>query len=430
MHIHVVRSGQTLYSIGQEYGVPAGLIARYNGLREPYRLAVGQALLILKPLLTYRVRAGDTLYTIAKRFGVSVLELWRNNPNLQGGTRIYPEQVLVIRLEEARTRPVWVEGYAYPYVTDSVLRGILPYAGWLVPFTYGVAEDSSLVMADDTALIAMVREYGVSPLLHLSTLTETGSFSRRRAQEVLSSPAKTQALVQNAVQQMVQQGYDGIDVDFEFLGAELREAYAGFVAQLRAAVNEAGGILIAALAPKTSAAQAGALYEGHDYALIGQSADAVLLMTYEWGYTYGPPMAVAPLGSVRRVLDYAVTEIPPEKILMGFPNYAYDWSLPYQAGQTRAQSIGNETAVQLAVQVGAEIRYDRTAHTPYFVYTAPDGTAHEVWFEDARSCLEKFKLVEEYGFRGLGFWNFMRPFTACFSLMNYMFSIVTPAQDA
>lgn len=57
----------------------------------------------------------------------------------------------------------------------------------------------------------------------------------------------------------------------------------------------------------------------------------MLLMTYEWGYSYGPPMAVSPLQAVRSVLDYAVTEIPPEKIFMGFPNYAYDWPLPFEA---------------------------------------------------------------------------------------------------
>ena len=106
--------------------------------------------------------------------------------------------------------------------------------------------------------------------------------------------------------------------------------------------------------------------------------------SYEWGYTYGPPMAVAPLAAVRRVLDYAVSEMPPEKIFMGFPNYAYDWTLPYQAGSTRAELIGNEAAVQLAVRVGAEIRFDEQAETPWFAYTDGESRAHEVWFEDAR----------------------------------------------
>ena len=52
-------------------------------------------------------------------------------------------------------------------------------------------------------------------------------------------------------------------------------------------------------------------------------------MTYEWGYLFGPPMATAPVNMVRQVLDYGVTTIDPNKILMGIPNYAYDWSLPF-----------------------------------------------------------------------------------------------------
>ena len=62
--------------------------------------------------------------------------------------------------------------------------------------------------------------------------------------------------------------------------------------------------------------------------------------SYEWGYTYGPPMAVAPIGAVRRVVEFALTQMEPGKILLGFPNYAYDWTLPFTAGATRAQSIG------------------------------------------------------------------------------------------
>ena len=92
---------------------------------------------------------------------------------------------------------------------------------------------------------------------------------------------------------------------------------------------------------------------GHNYALIGQNADVLLLMTYEWGYTYGPPMAVAPIGAVRRVVEFALTQMDAAKILLGFPNYAYDWTLPFTAGATRAQSIGNEAAPLLAAQYGA-----------------------------------------------------------------------------
>ena len=122
-------------------------------------------------------------------------------------------------------------------------------------------------------------------------------------------------------QTLRRRGYAGLDVDFEFLPGQLAAAYAAFLARLRRLLNSQGFFLWAALAPKTSARQAGLLYEGHDYAAVGAAVDGVLLMTYEWGYTAGPPMAVSPLPNVRTVLDYAVTEIPPGKIQLGIPNY-------------------------------------------------------------------------------------------------------------
>ena len=87
-------------------------------------------------------------------------------------------------------------------------------------------------------------------------------------------------------------------------------------------------------------------------------------------------MAVAPLPNVRAVLDYAVTEIPAEKIFLGIPNYGYDWPLPFIQGETRAQSISNQRAIELAIQYGVPIQYDETAQSPFFRYTDEIGRAH------------------------------------------------------
>ena len=166
-------------------------------------------------------------------------------------------------------------------------------------------------------------------------------------------------------------------------------------------------MVFVALAPKTSATQPGLLYEGKDYRALGAVANSVLVMTYEWGFTYGPPMAVSPINKVRQVLDYAVTEIPPEKMNMGIPNYGYDWPLPFERGVTRARTLGNVEAVQLAIQYGAEILYDEIAQTPHFNYTS-EGIEHEVWFEDARSLQAKMDLVYEYNLRGISYWQIMQ----------------------
>ncbi len=423
MLIHVVAAGETLTSIGRRYGLAPGLIARYNGLSERNFLVVGQALLILYPAQTYTVQAGDTLYSVAASLGTTPMQLLQDNPNLGGVPLLYPGQVLVSGFASPQGRQIEVMGYAYPVVDRSVLREILPYVSALAPFTYGIVQGGGVVPLEDEELIALARGYEAKPLMHLSTLTEDGTFSAALASAVMRDPEMRNRFADAVIQTMQAKGYEGLDVDFEYVAADDAALYAYFLGQLRERVNALGYELYAALAPKAYADQPGTIYEGHDYALIGQNAGATLLMTYEWGYTYGPPMAVAPLSSVRRVVEYALTEIPAEKILLGVPNYAYDWTLPYVSGRSRAQSIGNQEAVQIAARQGAEILFDETAQTPWFTYTDAEGQIHEVWFEDVRSLDAKLGLVEQYGLRGVGVWNFMRPFQAGFSLLGARFEI-------
>ena len=279
MQIYVVKPGDTLYSIGRTLSLAPGFLARYNGLQEPYRLAVGQSLLALYPEKAVTVRAGDTLSSIAASAGTDVLSLFRMNPNLSGSDRIYPGQVLVTQLEQNRTRSAFVAGYAYPYVQESVLRGILPFAGALMPFTYGFTPEGALVPMDDERLLALAGACGVQPLLHLSTLTAAGTFSAAQAAALLRDPALQQTLAANVLQTMLEKGYEGLDVDFEYLGRDLAEPYVAFIQLLRDTLAPYGLPLITALAPKTSAAQPGTLYEGHNYASLSTASDAVLLMT-------------------------------------------------------------------------------------------------------------------------------------------------------
>ena len=217
-----------------------------------------------------------------------------------------------------------------------LLRQTLPYNTYLAPFTYGITPSGGLVPLNDEMLLTTAQEYGTAALMHLSTLTQDGNFDSALADIVLNNPESRQILAENILLVINEKGYAGLDIDFEFIPAENAAAYADFIAYMRTLLAPEGKIVIAALAPKTSSAQRGLLYEGHSYELIGAAADYVLLMTYEWGYTYGPPLAVAPIPNVRRVLDYAVTVIPREKIYLGIPNYGYDWPLPFVQGETRA----------------------------------------------------------------------------------------------
>ena len=146
-------------------------------------------------------------------------------------------------------------------------------------------------------------------------------------------------------------------------------------------------------------------------------------MTYEWGYTYGPPMAVAPIHQVRRVVEYALTQIPAEKIDLGIPNYGYDWPLPYVRGVTKAATVNNIQAVRIAIAYGVAIQFDELSQSPFFTYNT-EGTEHEVWFEDVRSLQAKFNLIKEYSLRGCGYWQIMQWFRANWLLLRDNFYIL------
>lgn len=377
MQIYVVQPGDTIDIIGAMTGVSPARIALDNQLIYPYELAVGQALLIL------------------------------DNGNAE-------EQLT------AFSKSIRVSGYAYPFISRWVLEQTLPYLTELPIFSYGFTGYGELIppALDESWMIEAAQQTGVAPILTLTPLGPDGRFSNNLISSVVNNPGYTENLIRNLLEIMPRKGYEGLDIDFEYIKAEDRDAFTTFVRLVAENMREYGYHTSVALAPKTSADQPGLLYQGKDYGGIGAVADHVLLMTYEWGYTYGPPMAVAPLNQVRRVVEYALTEIPAAKIDLGIPNYGYDWPLPFERGVTKATSIGNVQAVRIAVERGAEILFDPVALSPYFTYVdGESGIAHEVWFEDVRSMQARFDLIQEYGLGGCGYWQIMQWFRANWLLL-------------
>ena len=423
MLVHVVKAGETIASIAVSYGVNPEWLRTGNGVGAEGALAVGQTLVVRFPKTVHAVRRGETLASIARDYNVTPRQLWRRNYQLAGSSDLFPGQVLVIAYEGTPLGTIGTSGYAYPSISRPQLQAALPYLTWLIPFTYGLAEDGSLLELDVEDLPTQAAERGTGTLLHLSSMTESGQFSNQRSGLVLTDSARSARLLEQVEAEVLRRGYRGVDVDFEFVPGEQSEAYAAFVGEMGQRMHPLGRFVMTALAPKIRRDQPGLLHEGHDYAALGAAADLLLAMTYEWGYTYGPPMAVAPLPNVRQVLDYAVSEIPAKKLFLGVPTYGYDWPLPFEEGVTRARSLSSGEAIALAIRYNIAIQYDETAQSPYFYYTAEDGVVHVVWFEDARSIEQKLLLIQKYGLSGAGFWNLMRPFPQGWAVLDSLYNI-------
>ncbi len=374
-------------------------------------------------MIIHVVRPGDSVYSLASMYGTTPLRIIEDNGIVDPSSLVIG-QTLVITNDEDRTndRAIGVYGYAYPNIERRVLFNALPYLSAIDIFNYMVTEDGNLIYIDDDEIIQEALDYGVAPFLVLTNLEPGAGFRSEKMQKILSDDSIQEFLIDNILDVVRSKNYYGVDVDFEYIYPEDKERYEEFLRKLTAALHAEGYQITAALAPKISKDQKGILYESHDYGVIGNIVDKILLMTYEWGFMLGPPMAVAPINQVERVLQYAVTEIDSEKILMGIPNYGYDWTLPYQEG-TRARVVSNTEAVQLAKRYGAEIQFDETAQSPYFNYFDESGKEHIVWFEDARSIDAKLKLVEKYNLGGIFYWTIMKAFPENWTVLENTYDI-------
>lgn len=418
MFIHVVKPGESVFTIARLYGVSPDKIISDNELPNPNQLVIGQTLVILEGTRRHTVSAGESLYTIAQRYGTGVNDILRVNPQITNPNLLQPGQVLTIPSRTRILGTIEVNGYAYPSINMGILRRTLPNLTYLSIFSYNVNSDGSLIPIEDTPLIQAAREAGVAPLM---VITNRG-FSSDVASAILNSQQIQNTLLNNVLRILRSKNYFGLDIDFEYLYPSDRENYNRFLAKTVELMRNAGYTVSTALAPKISRDQPGILYEAHDYAAHGRLADHVILMTYEWGFTYGPPMAVAPINQVRRVLDYAVTEIPRRKILMGIPNYGYVWTLPYVQG-TAARVISNTGAVQQAYTVGAAIQFDPIAQAPFYYYYDQNGKQHVVWFEDARSIRAKLLLVNQYGLGGVSYWTIGRYFPQNWLVLRSLYNV-------
>jgi spore germination protein len=375
MQIHVVKKGETLWEISRRFGIPIDQIISVNELESPEKLVVGQALIIptmapvtAKPVIdvnAYTINTGET-----------------------GAEEIH---------EVGKDLTYWM------------------------PFAYRMTATGGLEAVDDSAMIQAAIAERVVPVLCITNFSATEAGSTL-AHTILSNNDIQERLLTNIITLMKEKGYRGINIDFENVLPADRVLYNQFLQRTVDRLHPEGYFVSTALAPKVSAEQKGLLYEAHDYEAHGRIVDFVVLMTYEWGYRLGPPQAISPLNQIKRVLDYAVTVIPRDKIFFGFQIYARDWVLPHVPG-TEAETFSQQEAIRRAVEHDVAIQYDETAQSPFFRYADDQGQTHEVWFEDARSAQAKFDTVKNYKLRGISYWVLGYPYPQNWALLEDNFTI-------
>ena len=425
MKIHVVASGDSLYSIARRYGVPLESIINVNGLNVNQRLVVGQALVIPGVSTTYTVKPGDNLWTISRKFNVSVDSIVELN-NITNPAAITPGMTILIPEKSRNYGFIEVNGYirrSRAAEETQIINDVGRYLTYVSAFSYEVRDDGSLNPMEDEGIIEASRRFRVAPLMVITNL-KNDAFDTNLANAIMTNNTLQQTIINNVIQTMRAKGYYGVTIDFERIAPENRQRYNDFLRKFVAALHAQGFVVGTALAPKTYDITEGSWHGAHDYRAHGQIVDFVVIMTYEWGWSGGPPLPVAPIDEVRKVISYAVSVMNPKKILMGMPLYGYDWTLPYVPGGEYARAISPQRAVEIAARYGATIKYDYKAQAPFFNYTDEQRRQHIVWFDDARSVQAKFRMASEFGLRGVSYWVLGLDFPQNWYILDDMFKIV------
>jgi len=420
MIIHTVQPNETAASIAETYGVSTEMLMKINQLSSPDRLVAGQTLLILFPDKIHQVQEGDNLADIAVGHGSTVMELLRNNPWLSDREYIYPGEEIVIGFSDEKIMEISTNGYAFPFIDAAVLRKTLPYLTYLTIYYYRIMSDGGLVDIDEHELIDLAKAYGVAPVMLISTLTEARRTDMEANRSILSNIPTQERLINNVLEVMRTKGYYGLTVDIENILPEERQLFINFIANMSARLKEAGYTLFVTLTPNTFQTGSGEFYEGPEYASVGQFIDGAILLSYEWGNATSPQPAL-PLAQVRNFLDYAITQLPSDKISIGIPIIGYIWQLPFIPGSSLANAITYNSALNLALDVGTTIYHDEASEAPYFTYSL-DGN-YIVWFRDVRSVASLLNLMVEYNLAGIGIWNIMQFSSGLWMLINALFDI-------
>lgn len=278
--------------------------------------------------------------------------------------------------------------------------GFLPGVHVVSPTWFHLKEDG---LVSNTADIEYVK------WAHQNGYQVWGLFSNSFDKELTSEMLNDSKLRIKVIKQLLSYAdlyqLDGINLDFENVYLEDKEAYVQFVRELTPLLHEKGRTVSVDVTFKSSSENWSMFY---DREKLGQIADYIIVMGYDEHWANSPEAgSVSSLPWVEKGIKGILEDVPSDKVILGVPFYTRLWI--EEVDDEGNKSVSSKTfsmdqAQQWIEENNLKVTYDKATGQNY-VQLIEGTTTYRVWLEDSTSMEKRFEIMDKYNLAGIGAWR-------------------------
>ncbi len=300
---------------------------------------------------------------------------------------------------DGRLSLVW-EQINYPEMNDELEEVLKEISGVNVisPTWYFLNDnDGGIDSFADASYVETAHEAGLEVWALISNFSENVSTAT-----LLASRAARRQVQDFLIEQALDLGFDGINIDFEYITQDEGPDFVQFMRELSILCRKNGIILSVDLPVPLDYT---AYYNRQE---LGTVCDYVIMMGYDEHYAGSEEAgSVASLQFEETGIEEMLKEVPREKLISGIPFYSRVWTTVEAAdGSTTVTSeiVSMSEAMQLLADLGVSASYDEDSGQNYASWTDEDGAVKEIWLEDASSVTGRLALAGSYELGGIAVW--------------------------
>lgn len=229
----------------------------------------------------------------------------------------------------------------------------------------------------------------------------SNSFNPNWTNEMLNNEAYVNESIAQMLIYSALYDLDGINIDFENIYIQDKEALVNYVEKMRLLTREQNLVLsIDAVVPGGSDQYSKVI----DRENIAPLVDYFILMAYDEHWASAPTSgSVASLPWVRKGIEGTLESVPEEKLVLGVPLYMRIWiELNYRIIDSKAYEMKNIDSY--LEDINYKIIYDEDSEQNY-IETQHEGNTIKIWLEDKDSMTKRIKLINQYNLAGIAGWR-------------------------